>query len=60
MPTHDDQALIEEVACEFVERCGSKAVEVLREHAAIADGLADERSAKTWLDIADAAKRLLG
>ena len=58
--THCDQALVEKVAREFVERNGSKAVEVLRERAEIADGLADERSAEAWLDIANAAKRLLG
>jgi hypothetical protein len=58
--THDDQALIEEVAREFVERHGSDAVDVLRENAEIADGIADELSVRSWLDITDAAKCLLG
>jgi hypothetical protein len=59
MLTHDDQALVEEVAREFVERHGPKAVAVFGEKAESADGIADELAAKTWRDIADAAKRLL-
>jgi hypothetical protein len=60
MLTHDDQALVEEVAREFVDRHGFEAVAVLRENAEIAEGIGDERAAKSWLDIADAAKYLLG
>jgi hypothetical protein len=60
MPSPYDQALVDEVAREFIERNGSEAVAVLRQHAEISDGLADKHSAKAWQDIADAAKRLLG
>jgi hypothetical protein len=53
----DDHDLVEHVARQFVRRHGVCAVEVLRERA---DGCAgDDRSADAWLDIADAAERLL-
>ena len=60
MLTHNDQALVEEVAREFVERHGSKAVSVLQDNAELSEGIADALSVRSWLDIADAAKHLLG
>ena len=53
----DDRELVEHVARQFVQRHGSGAVEVLREHADCCVG--DNVSAEAWLDIADAAERLL-
>ena len=53
----DDHALVEHVARQFVRRHGACAVEVLRDRADCCAG--DEVSADAWLDIADAAERLL-
>ena len=53
----DDHDLVEHVARQFVRRHGACAVDVLRERADCC--AADYRSANAWLDIADAAERLL-
>jgi hypothetical protein len=52
--------LVERVAREFLDRHGSDAPLILREHAEIADGLGDRLSAEAWRDIADAVERLIG
>jgi hypothetical protein len=54
----DDDDLVEHVARQFVRRHGVCAIEVLRERADCCAG--DDCSADAWLDIADAAERLLG
>jgi hypothetical protein len=53
----DDDDLVEHVARQFVRRHGVCAVELLRERAGCCAG--DYASADAWLDIADAAERLL-
>ena len=53
----DDHDVVEHVARQFVRRHGVSAVEVLRERADCCAG--DYRSADAWLDIAEAAERLL-
>jgi hypothetical protein len=53
----DDHDLVEHVARQFVRRHGACAVELLRERADSSAG--DYVSADAWLDIADAAERLL-
>jgi hypothetical protein len=55
----EDDELVEHVAREFIERHGVGAGEVLREHAERFEGYGDRPSAQTWLDIADAAERLI-
>jgi hypothetical protein len=60
MLTRNDQALVEKVAREFVEKHGSQAVAVLRENAEQAAAIDDELAAKAWRDIADAAERISG
>ena len=57
MAVMEDQELVEHVARRFVRRHGVCAVEVLRERADCCAG--DCVSADAWLDIADAAERLL-
>ena len=54
----DDYHQVEHVARQFVRRHGACAVELLRERADCCAG--DCVSADAWLDIADAAERLLG
>jgi hypothetical protein len=54
----EPMGLVERVAREFIDRDGSDALPVLREHAEIADGLRDGMAAKAWRDIADAVERL--
>ena len=54
----DDENLVEQVARDIVDEHGSDAVPILRERAEAAES-SDERAAKTWRDIADAAERLL-
>jgi hypothetical protein len=51
--------LVERAAREFIDRHGSDAPLILREHAEIGDGLDDRLSAKAWHDIADAVELLL-
>ena len=53
----EDHELVEHVARRFVRRHGICAVEVLHERADCCAG--DYRSADAWLDIAEAAERLL-
>jgi len=53
----DDHDVVEHVARQFVRRHGAGAVDVLRERADCSAG--DCISADAWLDIADAAERLL-
>ena len=53
----DDHDVVEHVARQFLRRHGVSAVEVLRERADCCAG--DYRSADAWLDIAEAAERLL-
>ena len=52
-----DRELVDLVGRQFVRRHGECAVEVLRERADCCAG--DDFSADAWLDIADAAERLL-
>jgi hypothetical protein len=51
---------VEQVAREFIDRHGSDALQILREHFEIANAIGDDLSAKAWRDIEDAADRLLG
>jgi len=55
----EDGDLVEHVARDFIERYGTGAAEVLREHAERCEADRDRASAQTWLDIADAAERLI-
>jgi hypothetical protein len=57
--TAGDQRLVEKAAREFIEWHGAQAVLVLRDCAESAAAAGDTRSASTWQEIADAAKRLL-
>ena len=54
-PMEDDD-LVER---DFMERYGTGAAEVLREHAERCEADRDRASAQTWLEIADAAERLI-
>ena len=56
----DDNDLVEQVACEYVQRHGSDSLGVLRDLAEVADQINDYASAEAWRDIADAAERILG
>ena len=56
----DDADEVEQVAREFLDRLGRRAIADLREAAEIAAANGDELSARAWADIADAAERLLG
>jgi hypothetical protein len=51
--------LVRRVARQFIELHGTNAVDVLCGHADRAATEGDGASSQTWLDIADAAKRLL-
>lgn len=56
----EDREFVEHVARQCVERYGAGAVDVLRGYADRAATAGDGPSAKTWLDITEAAERLLG
>jgi hypothetical protein len=53
----ENRELVAQAARQFVRRHGACAVDVLRERADCCAG--DDVSAEAWLDIADAAERLL-
>jgi hypothetical protein len=55
----EDDELIEHVARDFIERYGTGAAEVLREHAERCEADRDRLSAQAWLEIADAVERLI-
>lgn len=55
----DDQKMVDRVARQFVNQYGKRAPDVLREHADVAATQGNGLSAETWLDIAEAAERLL-
>ena len=55
----DDADEIERVAEEFLNRHGPSVILDLRERAEIAAANEDQLSAEAWMDIADAAERLL-
>ena len=55
----DDADLVVTVAADVVRRYGEEALPHLYDRAEIAAGLNDAASVEAWLDIADAAERLL-
>ena len=55
----EDDALVEHVARDVIEWCGTGGAEVLREHAERCEANGDRPSAQTWLEIADAAEQLI-
>ena len=55
----DDQQLVDHVARDFIARYGAAAAKVLRNHAERCETAGDRFSAQTWLEIADAAERLI-
>ena len=55
-----DDDFIDDTAREFVGRYGSSSIQVLREHAAIADAAGDYVLAQTWREIVEAAEQMLG
>jgi hypothetical protein len=55
----DDSDDVERVAREFLKRHGPSVILDLRERAEIAAANRDQPSAEVWMDIADAAERLL-
>jgi hypothetical protein len=54
----DDQQVVDHVARDFIARYGA-AAKVLRDHAERCETAGDRYSAQTWLEIADAAERLI-
>jgi hypothetical protein len=54
-----DDDFIDETAREFVGRYGFASLEVLREHAAIAEAAGDYLLAQTWREIVEAAELML-
>ena len=55
----EDDEIVEHVSRDFIERYGTGAAEVLREHAERCQADGERPSAQTWLEIADAAERLI-
>lgn len=55
----DDQAVVQQVAREHIERFGRKAPDYLRERAEQAELIGDQLSADAWREIAEAAERML-
>ena len=55
----DDQKMIDHVARQFIDRHGKRAPDILRQHADIAATQGNGLSTRAWLDIAEAAERLL-
>ena len=55
----DDQKIVEHVARQFIDRHGKCAPDILRQHADIDATQGNGLSTQAWLDIAEAAKRLL-
>jgi hypothetical protein len=56
----EDKADIDETARQYLRAHGRAAVALLIELAEIDAAAGDELSARTWRDIAEAAKRILG
>src|SRR4051794_21585915 len=54
-----DDALVWQVAQEYVARRGAECITSLMESAEIAEAIGDELSARAWRDIAEAAERLI-
>lgn len=55
----DDADEVDRVAADFLKRHGPSVVPDLRERAEISAANGDQLSADAWMDIADAAERLL-
>jgi hypothetical protein len=49
---------IRQTAADYVRSLGSGAVEWLQEQAELADSIGDHEAARTWREIADAAKAM--
>jgi len=56
----EDALLVSKTAAEFVGWLGDDAPHHLRSRSEIAGGAGDALSEQAWLDIADAAERLIG
>jgi len=55
----DDQNMVDQVARQFIDQHGKSAPDILRQHADIAATQGNGLSTQAWLDIAEAAERLL-
>jgi hypothetical protein len=55
----DDSDLVTQVAAQLVSQFGAEAAAYARDQNEIAIGLDDEDSAQAWLDIAEAADKLI-